>query len=545
MSDSNIWCAVKEGDITELHKLLDNGEPSADIGKQIDCNRWTILHHAVNSQNLDVVELIVERFNPDLAAQNFDGLTPLTLACEQSAAVEIIIYLWQLEKKTNATVDAYESISPLHFAVLQNRIDLARQLIVHGVKINDVLLRDSSSPLYIAAIVTGNEVMLESLLDAVNIEVPFVADEDDGFTMLDVFASRAAYATEQKIACFEVLYQLGHSYPNAGGRAVWYFVDDILKPAVLSYSSTSLIEYFVKTESGREVREAIRSLYERLTKYYKLLPLFVLCQCGSVSNEREELDDILREPVLKEIISEVGGEMEELFRTTIQLEEEKMATDAKQLLEDFATFVQSITLECIQSEIQSSVQVALLTKHLMIDKPLMNSRQQLVAYQPIIDCMMSMYGNKGADGIVEILLNDEEQLMRPDLVFPLLKYCTTLFMYSDTLPSGPKGNRLFQWFMHLFGTWKRIKCFSKPQLHVFTLKRLARDVVRDTVWNGMDVAVKASESATFLDRLQSIHVPNELKDYLRYSDFTSMQYFLYHMHDAIDYLTESRNLGGV
>ncbi|XP_053666271.1 uncharacterized protein LOC128715403 [Anopheles marshallii] len=544
MSDSDIWSAVKEGDVTKLHKLLDNGKPSADIGQQIDCNRWTILHHAVNSQNLDVVKLITERFNPDVAAQNFDGLTPLTLACEQSAAVEIIIYLLQLEKETNATVDANESIAPLHFAVLQNRIDLARELIAHGVKVNDVLLRDSSSPLYIVAIVTGNGEMLQCLLDAANVEVPFVADEEDGFTLLDVFAVRAAYATEQKIACFEILYNLGQPNPNAGDGGVRYNVDDILKPAVLSYSSTSLIEYFIETERKWETREEILSLYDRLTKCFKFLPLFVLCECGPVSKERKELDAILREPFLKEIVSEVGGEMEELFRSVIQVEDEKVATNAKQLLQDFATFAQSIQLECIRSAIQSSVQVAFLTKHLMIDKPLMSSRQQLVAYQPIIDCMMSMYGNNGADGIVEILLNDEEQLMRPDLVFPLLKYCTTLFMCPETMPGGPKGNRLFQWFMHLFGTWKRIKCFSVPQMHVFTLKRLARDVVRETVWNGMDVALRARKSATFLDRLQSINVPNELKDYLRYSDYTSLQYFLYHMHDAIDYLTESRNLGG-
>ncbi|XP_049284520.1 uncharacterized protein LOC125764392 [Anopheles funestus] len=543
MSDTDIWSAVKAGDVKKLHKLLEDGKPSADIGKQIDSSQWTILHHAVMSRNLDVVKLVVEHCNPDITAQNFDGLTPLTLACEQSVAVEIIIYLLRLEMDVES-VEANECITPLHYAVFQNRIDLAKELIANGVKVDDLLLRDSSSPLYIVAIVTGNGEMLKCLLDAVDVEVPFVANEGLGFTLLDVFAERASYSAEQKIVCFEIFYKLGQLNSNAGGNGLRYDVANILKPAVLSYTSTSLIPYFIATERKWETREEILSLYDRLIPDYGMLAMFVLCECGPVSSDRKELDEMLENPYLQEIIIQVADELEQMFRNTMRQDEEKIATEAKQLLEDFATFTKSIQLESIRKVMPPAVHAALLTKHLMIDKPLMSSRQDHVAYQPIIDNMVVMGGTEIVDEIVEILLFNEEQLMRPDLVYPLLKYCTTIFMCPDTLPSALKRKQLFQWFMHLFGTWKMAKDISRPLLHVFTLKRLARDVVRETLWNGMHKIARARKSATFFDRLQSIDIPNELKGYLRYSDYTSLQYFLYHMHDAINYLKESRNQAG-
>uniref|UniRef100_A0A182LZK0 Uncharacterized protein n=1 Tax=Anopheles culicifacies TaxID=139723 RepID=A0A182LZK0_9DIPT len=548
MSDSDIWNAVKAGDFTLLQKLLNDGKPSADIGKQVDSNQWTILHHAAVSGNLDVVKLVTDRCNPDIGAQNFDGLTPLTLACDKSASVEIIIYLFLLEKDAES-MEADGCISPLHYAVFQNRVDLAKELIAHGVKVSDTLLRDSSSPLYIVAIVTGNGEMLKCLLDAANVEVPFVEDTL-GFTLLDVFAERAAYSAEQKIVCFEILYNLGQpKNAHTTDDSLRYNVHDILKPALLSHCSTSLIPYFIATERKWETREDILSLYDRLLiQGHELLALFVMCQCGTVEKESEELEDILQEPFLEEIVLEAVNEIEELYRNVIRADGEKSVTtqkDAMQLLEDFATFTKTnIQSKCIRNAIQCSIHEALQTSHLMFDKPLMNTAEEHVAYQPIIDCMVSMCRNGVLDSVVEILLKDEEQIMRPDLVFPLLKHCTTLFMLPDPNPGRQSRVRLYQWFMHLFGTWKMIKSISLPQLHVFTLKRMARDVVRETVWNRMDAATRTRNSYRFFERLQSLSIPNELKAYLRYSDYTTLQYFLYHMRDALDYLNESRQLEG-
>uniref|UniRef100_A0A182WGL4 ANK_REP_REGION domain-containing protein n=1 Tax=Anopheles minimus TaxID=112268 RepID=A0A182WGL4_9DIPT len=536
MNDSDIWNAVKAGDCTQLRKLLDDGKPSEDIGKQIDSNRWTILHHAAISGNLDMVKLVADRCNPDIAAQNTNGLTPLLLACDKSVSVEIIIYLLLLEKDT-ASLEANQCISPLHYAVFQSRIDLAMELIAHGVKVSNAVLQDPTSPLYIVAFITGNGEMLKCLLDAANVEVPFV--EEDGLTLLEVFAGMASYSVEKKVDCFEIFYNLAHSNTNATECGLRYNVHDILKSAMLSVSSsTSLIPYFIATERKWETRKEILSLYERLIPVYDSLALFVLCECGTVSRERKELDDILREPCLREFTSEVTGDMEQLYRNTVCADGEESVTDAMQLLEDFVTFTKTIQSEFIRNAVQSEAEVALMTTHLMFDKPLMKTRQELVAYQSIIDCMVSMCGSSGVESILEVLLSDAELLMRPDLVFPLLKHCTTLFMCPDTIPSELKRVKLYQWFMHLFGTWKTIASISRPQLHVFTLQRLARDVVRETVWNGLDAT--ARRSSPFFDRLQSLNIPNELKGYLRYSDYTSFEYFLCHMHDAIDYLNESR-----
>ncbi|XP_050072363.1 uncharacterized protein LOC126560447 [Anopheles maculipalpis] len=539
------WEAVVAGDSQFLQKLSNENKEFFCIGTLTDRRYCTILHHAVMSENLDVVKWVVEHCKPNMAAQNEDGLTPLMLACEQLAAVELIIYLYQQELKDEACMEAYDYISPLYYAVYQDRLDLAQQLIANGVKVDDLLLRDPSSPLSIVATVTCNTEMLQCLLDAANVQETFAAGKDDGGpTMLDVFAESAVCSAEQKVACFKILYNLVYPVPaHVGTERIRYQVEDILKLALLSVQSESLIPHFIETERKWEMREDIRSLYERLIPKYEMLAMFVLCECGPVSMDRVEvLGSILRSPSIRDLlVSGAGVDLLEMYISSILPDEQYSTPDAQQLLEDFASFAKRIKLECLRNAIQTAVSEALVAYRLTKDKPLMSTREQFAAYQPIIDCMVSMCSNNTVDAIAERLLSNESLLTRPDLVFPLLKHCCSLLTVRDSMETN-QPTRLFQFFIHLFGTWKAVECFSTPRLSVFSLKRLARDTVREAVWYGMDAMQTTQRSSPFFDRLQSLDIPNEMKGYLRYSDYTSVNYFLCHLHETIDYLRETRRL---
>uniref|UniRef100_A0A182NX39 ANK_REP_REGION domain-containing protein n=1 Tax=Anopheles dirus TaxID=7168 RepID=A0A182NX39_9DIPT len=128
MSDADLLSAVKAGDLEALMQLSCEREPTRAFGEQIDGSGWNVLHHATMSNSLDVVKFVVEHFDPPVFAQDYEGLTPLALACERSAPVEIICYLLDLEKQLGDGEAASECISPLYYAVLQNRLELAEAL---------------------------------------------------------------------------------------------------------------------------------------------------------------------------------------------------------------------------------------------------------------------------------------------------------------------------------------------------------------------------------------------------------------------------------
>uniref|UniRef100_A0A182UCL9 ANK_REP_REGION domain-containing protein n=1 Tax=Anopheles melas TaxID=34690 RepID=A0A182UCL9_9DIPT len=534
MDHTAIWSAVKAGDIDTLRDLILPGERVVSIRKQVDENGWTLLHHAAMSQNLELVKLVTEFFHPDPNVENNDGMTALALACQEQCPVGIIIFLME-------SINAFDGPSPLEYAVLQNRVDLAKAVIAYETKRKAF---SSASLLYIVTIRTGDLEMLQCLLDAPeSAGKAFVTEKNDDLTGLEDFAQNASYEVGKKVACFKLLFNLLHPIANEASRR--YNVNEILTMALFSFVPVSLIPHFIETEQKWEKRAPIRSLYERLSHGFDLLALTVLCECGPVTVEREQLEPILEEMCPKQFQRFWYVQLEEMFLNAIKPELNESGPSqpkALQLLEDYAQFTRTITLGFLRTVLRDSVQGALCGPRSMPmyewrpDQPsMLDMELYSSSYLRAIECMMTMY-NQPADSIVEAVIARDDRHMRAILIFPLLRYCTTLLMRPDeVILVHLRNNRLLNWVVHLFGPWKAIlRHVGKPVLEVFSLKRFARDVVREAVWQGVK-GMRAAKSS-FLDRLKSLDVPRELNDYLRYCDYSSTKYFLEHMDAATRWL---------
>ncbi|XP_050077551.1 uncharacterized protein LOC126564523 [Anopheles maculipalpis] len=513
MKANEVWNAVTKGDMEKLRQLTDAKPPRPDFGKRLDNHHWNILHHAVVSRNLDCVKLVVDHFQPETGVQCYEGLTPLARACEQSVSAEIVGYLLRLDRGVVNTGDT-ESITPLHYAVSNDRLDLVELLIAHGADVNLIDYADETA-LHTAAFDTGNIEILIYLLFIAKAKWQFMPEADD-FNGIDIFSARGPCSARNKVACFKILYNYEHPDHMYRQR---YQVNDILKPALLSYrSQSSLIPYFIETELKWEKQARVRSLYERLIPDYELLAMVVLCECGPVTAERDELEYIW--PLVC-CVPLLTADLVRLLTFFIQGGDTTRSAEAiSALLMDFVDFAKC-SLKTMKQTVRN-VMPTVLQELYALETVKLNS-VLYDQYRKAVECMALMYGND-MDALVKHLLTDLGPA-KVDIIFPCLKYCSYGFLarrVSDVMAKQP----LYQWLLHRFGTWKVINSIlAKPQLELFTLKRLARDTVRATVWRYMNRL--APDKVYILNRrLQSLDIPNEMKLYLVYSDNSSMLYFM-------------------
>uniref|UniRef100_A0A182TIL5 ANK_REP_REGION domain-containing protein n=1 Tax=Anopheles melas TaxID=34690 RepID=A0A182TIL5_9DIPT len=513
---SDICLAVEAGDIARLHELINAGI----LRKGDITHPRCLLLLAISSRNLEVVKLVMEYFEPDPNAANEDGGTPLLYACQVECPAEIIIYLME-----HSTKD--DSLSPLEYVLFQNRVELAKSLIAYEATRPEQPAKHFTPALYIVAVKTGNLELLQHMLEALhNAGHSFVTEQFQGLTGMELFAQNAAYALETKVECFKMLFNVLH--PNTHtADPVRYNVNDIVNVAILSTQATSLIPYFIEMEKKWETRPSIMSLYERLLAVgYDILAFAVLCEHGPVTIEREQLDTMLEKLHRFQWESWVAP-LRQMFVNAFEPSEADDAPsplEAMQLLQDFAAFTETITLKFSSYRLHEAVSG--------VFQEISINRHQLyqATFHRAIECIMIMEGCS-ADDLVGLILCIDSWYDRALQAFPFLKYCNFVLMRPDWV-DVEENNRLMNWFVHLFGPWKAIRQYvGKPVLEVFTLKRLARDVVRDAVWRGVEK--NEPSQCSFLERLSSLDVPKELSDYLRYCDYSSIRYFLEHF-DAVE-----------
>ena len=74
--------ACEKGYIELVDHILDNHAQVNYLGGPKNCHP---LHYAINSQaeNVDVVDLLIEKGKAEVNSANLDGLTPLLLACQK------------------------------------------------------------------------------------------------------------------------------------------------------------------------------------------------------------------------------------------------------------------------------------------------------------------------------------------------------------------------------------------------------------------------------------------------------------------------------
>uniref|UniRef100_A0A182XGC7 ANK_REP_REGION domain-containing protein n=1 Tax=Anopheles quadriannulatus TaxID=34691 RepID=A0A182XGC7_ANOQN len=514
MKANEVWNAVMKGDMEKLRQLTHAKAPRPDFGKRFDNHHWNILHHAVVSRNLDCVKLVVDHFHPATNAQCYEGLTPLARACEQSVSADIVSYLLRLDRSVVNTGDT-ESITPLHYAVSNDRLDLVELLIAHGADVNLNDYADETA-LHTAAFDTGNIEILIYLLFIAKAKWQFLNAADDAdFNVIDIFSARGPCSARNKVACFKILYNLEH--PNHMYRQR-YDVNDILKPALLSYrSQSSLIPYFIETELKWEKQERVRSLYERLIPDYELLALLVLCECGPVTAERAELEYTW--PLVC-CVPLLTADLVRLLTFFIQGDEQRPADEVRQLLEDFVAF-SNASLKTLKQTVRNIMPAVVMEIH-ALDNVKINALLY-EQYQRAIDYLALLNGTE-LDALVKHLLTEVVRT-KMDMIFPCLKYCSYGFLarrINDAIPKNP----LYQWLLYRFGTWRAIySIMGRPQFELFTLKRFARDTVREVVWRNMN-RLAPDKVQIMNGRLQSLDLPTEMKLYLIYRDNSSKMLFV-------------------
>lgn len=105
----------------------------------------TILHEAVNKDNIEMVKLLVEN-GVDVNKENEYSYTPLHLAVEKNN-IEIVRFL--VENKANVNSENEYSSTPLHLAVSKNNIEMVRLLVENGADVNKEN-ENSNTPLHLA-----------------------------------------------------------------------------------------------------------------------------------------------------------------------------------------------------------------------------------------------------------------------------------------------------------------------------------------------------------------------------------------------------------
>lgn len=105
--------------------------PEYDIGR-LDRHGQSVLHYAINSGNIEMVEFLINTFNKDLHVNLSDGcgFTPLHMA---SANGDLEMVRWLLRKGASVnSLGGRLRQTPLHVATRANHVAVMKLLIETG-----------------------------------------------------------------------------------------------------------------------------------------------------------------------------------------------------------------------------------------------------------------------------------------------------------------------------------------------------------------------------------------------------------------------------
>jgi ankyrin repeat protein len=121
--------------------LIENGAEIEAKNKR----KETALYIASFRGYIDVVKLLVEKFNANVNNGDCDGDTPLSVACYENQA-EVVSFL--LRNGANVNIHGVRLDTPLHVAVSNCDLSVVKELIQFGAKV-DIVNKDNETPLHI------------------------------------------------------------------------------------------------------------------------------------------------------------------------------------------------------------------------------------------------------------------------------------------------------------------------------------------------------------------------------------------------------------
>lgn len=158
--NKNLLEACQSGNANGVRKILSDKYRLKNELNLRDNHNWTPLHHAVNSDNLQCVQLLLNQQNIDVRAESFEGWTALFLACQKplmANSVEIAKELLQKDPELVFYVNN-EMESVLQAAVENFNFEMVKLLVETGFPINWTDLDDETA-LHIAVRVNSEEII--------------------------------------------------------------------------------------------------------------------------------------------------------------------------------------------------------------------------------------------------------------------------------------------------------------------------------------------------------------------------------------------------
>lgn len=163
--NKNLFEACQSGNSNDVKKFLSDKSRLKHQLNARDNHNWTPLHHAVNSDNLECVQLLLNEPGIDTKAESFEGWSALIIACSKPYYVKNYIAKELLQKDPdliNYVNNERETV--VHLALQHRNYDLAELLIDSNFPVDFTDL-DNETALHIAVRFNSKE-MIEYLLYA-------------------------------------------------------------------------------------------------------------------------------------------------------------------------------------------------------------------------------------------------------------------------------------------------------------------------------------------------------------------------------------------
>jgi ankyrin repeat protein len=279
-------CTAIKGDLHFLKFLIEKGGARIDEPSPKGC---TALLYAARGGYADMVKYLLEKGANSLHQDNSGGtVAHHALEKDKAEILEILVeYSVDMDIADNA------GRTPLFEAIDNNKISAARLLVSNGARV-DITDYSGHTPLYCAAR-DGNEEILKILIDVGKAKVDHFGkchnprdldeeddmeyeNEDEKLIMQGLDASKTPLHVAALLGYKEIITYLihtGKANPNVQGEKGYnalHFSVLGKQPEITQYLLTNTkIDYSVKADDGKEVRDLIEDLMPMYLPHYDAL----------------------------------------------------------------------------------------------------------------------------------------------------------------------------------------------------------------------------------------------------------------------------------
>lgn len=183
--------AARLNNVEVVKRLLKKMNPNC-----IDNRGWTSVHEAAANDSYESLLLILEHADCRPLAETHEGHTALYLACRHNSSMQTIKALLDSVEDI-ANYGSTESVTPLHVASAQGKIDVIQILIDYGAII-DVQDFDGDTPLHDAALATQKEAVAVLLHAGAQPEIK----NETNYTPFHLACYKGCYETIQSLFPF-------------------------------------------------------------------------------------------------------------------------------------------------------------------------------------------------------------------------------------------------------------------------------------------------------------------------------------------------------